>query len=84
MSQPCGGLSSDDACQLVTFPQVRAFSNVGLCRGELTGLELFVPTLCPPGSTPSRYRRLSIRADCAMVAVARVATIGNAGHMIRS
>ncbi len=29
MSQPCGGLSSVGLCRMMTFPQARAFSNVG-------------------------------------------------------
>jgi hypothetical protein len=61
MSQPCGGLSSAAGCHVVTFPQVTVLSNVGWCRGELTLLGLFVPTLCPPGLTPSPYQANAIQ-----------------------
>jgi hypothetical protein len=61
MNEISGGLTSVSRCQFGTFPQVTAFSNVGWCRGELTLLGLFVPTLCPPGLTPSPYQANAIQ-----------------------
>jgi hypothetical protein len=58
MSPIGGGICSAGWCLLGTFPQVRAFSNVSHCYGELAGLGLFVPTLCPHGITPSRYLKV--------------------------
>lgn len=48
MSQPCGGLSSVGRRRKLTFPQVRALSNVRSCHREPTSAGLYVPTLCPP------------------------------------